>query len=118
VAVGLIVLAGGVLGVARLGGDHRPALHRSARPAWCPWLNLPSPIGGGRPPRIDRFDAREIVGLELADAKRLAARDDCTVRVVNGGAMLTMDLGTSRINVDVEDGIVTGLDPRAGGPIG
>jgi hypothetical protein len=116
----LIVLAGGVLGAAGVGGDHRPALHRSARPVWCPPVNLPIPIpiDGRRLPDLARFDARKIVGLKLADAEHLAAVDDCSIRVVNGDDLLTMDLVFRRINVDVQDGIVTGLDSRWGGPLG
>jgi hypothetical protein len=121
VAVGLIVLAGGVLGAAGFGGDPRPALHRSARPVWCPSVIFP-PISKVvlrlRDPDHSQFDARGIVGLKLAAAEHLAGRNDCTVRVVNGGGALTMDLQSRRIDVDVQDGIVTGLDARTGGPIG
>lgn len=108
VAVALIAV-GLALGC---GGDDPPALHRAARPVWCPAADF------GRP--ASRFDARRLVGLELGAASQLAVRNRCTLRVVGGDTnpVVTMDLRPDRVNVDVVDGIVTGLDGRGGGPIG
>jgi hypothetical protein len=116
----LLVLATPALAIVGCGGADPPQLHRSARPAWCPSAIItrdhhrPHNHGHGH------FDARRLVGLDLAAATQLAARNACTVRVVGGDThpVVTLDLRFDRVNVDVEGGIVTALETQLGGPIG
>jgi hypothetical protein len=95
-------------------------LHRPAVAAWCPSAIITpltrrfSDAGHGR------WDARAVIGLRLDDARRLAARHGCRLRVVGGKdldpqEMINMDLRFDRVNVDVTDGIVTTLDGAASG---
>jgi hypothetical protein len=70
----------------------------SERPINCP------------PEEETAFDARELVGESVQDAARLARRNDCSVRVVErDGQPLpgTDDFVPSRINVVIDDGLVT-----------
>lgn len=97
----------------------RPSLHRPAVAAWCP-----SVVQGveGEKPRRGSWDAREIVGLDLDEARGVAARHGCEVRPVGGEdvdprAVVTMDLRFDRINVDVTDGVVVGLNGDASGDV-
>ena len=63
---------------------------------WCP----------GDAAAARRLDARRLIGLTLREARDLAARFDCTVRVIerDGRALpRTQDLRRDRINVDVRD---------------
>jgi hypothetical protein len=56
------------------------------------------------------FDARELEGQALAEAKATANARGCSVRVARRDGedlMVTQDLSTSRINVEVTDGRVT-----------
>jgi len=52
---------------------------------------------------------RQLIGLTVKDAREVATRSRCTLRLVrlNGkGLTVTADLGLNRIDVSVEDGIV------------
>jgi hypothetical protein len=52
---------------------------------------------------------RQLIGLTAKDAREVATRSRCTLRLVrlNGkGLIVTADLGLNRIDVSVEDGIV------------
>lgn len=52
---------------------------------------------------------RRLIGLHVNDARELATRSRCTLRLVrlNGkGLIVTLDLGWNRIDVSVEDDIV------------
>jgi hypothetical protein len=105
------------------GGAGPPRLHRLARPAWCPSAIFTR--DHRNPHRLrshghGHFDARRLVGLKLAAASQLAARNACTVRVVGGDThpAVTLDLRPDRVNVEVTDGIVTALETQLGGPIG
>ena len=52
---------------------------------------------------------RQLIGLTVKDAREVATRSDCTLRLVrlNGkGLIVTADLGLNRVDVSVEDGIV------------
>ena len=52
---------------------------------------------------------RQLVGLHVKDARKLATQSHCTLRLVrlNGkGLIVTADLGLNRIDVSVEDNIV------------
>jgi hypothetical protein len=60
--------------------------------------------------RQDAFDAQQVVGESVQGAERLAERHGCSVRVIErDGEPLagTDDLVPSRINVVVENGLVT-----------
>jgi hypothetical protein len=70
---------------------------------------VPCPSGedGGAP---GAFDARELEGRTLAQATATAKARGCSVRVARRDGedlVLTQDLSTSRINVEVTDGRVT-----------
>ncbi|WP_022930087.1 hypothetical protein [Patulibacter americanus] len=67
----------------------------------------PSDKAGGAP---GAFDARELEGRPLAEAQATAKARGCSVRVARRDGedlMVTQDLSTSRINVEVTDGRVT-----------
>jgi hypothetical protein len=56
------------------------------------------------------FATEQLLGLALPDAERLAGESDCAVRVVERDGeplAVTMDFSPTRINVAVEDGLVT-----------
>jgi hypothetical protein len=58
-----------------------------------------------------RAVGRQLIGLQLEDARELATRSRCSLRVVrrDGKALaITADLCTNRINVETEDDIVVG----------
>lgn len=70
-------------------------------------IPCPSNKGGGAP---GAFDARELEGRTLAQAEATAKARGCSVRVARRDGedlILTQDLSTSRINVEVTDGRVT-----------
>jgi hypothetical protein len=103
--------------------DHpRPVLHRPAAAAWCPSATVhiqSHKLSAWR----GTWDARAIIGLTLDDASRLAKRHGCQLRPVGGKDVdaqtaITMDLIFNRINVDVDDGIVTALDTTNGDMVG
>lgn len=59
------------------------------------------------------FDARELLGLEIARAKALAKNNDCAVRVVNRDGqelVRTMDYSNARINVTETEGRIVALN--------
>jgi hypothetical protein len=65
------------------------------------------PSGGHFCPReSERFNARELVGLRVGEARRTAERHDCSLRVVRHGGewlIVTQDFRVDRINVAVRD---------------
>jgi hypothetical protein len=70
-------------------------------------IPCPSDKAGGSP---GSFDARELEGRTLAQAEATAKARGCSVRVARRDGedlILTQDLSTSRINVEVTDGRVT-----------
>jgi hypothetical protein len=70
-------------------------------------IPCPSDKAGGAP---GSFDARELEGRTLAQAQAAAKARGCSVRVARRDGedlMVTQDLSTSRINVEVTDGRVT-----------
>jgi hypothetical protein len=70
-------------------------------------IPCPSDKGGGSP---GTFDARELEGRTLAQARDVARGHGCSVRVARRDGtdlMLTQDLSPSRINVAVTDDRVT-----------
>jgi hypothetical protein len=77
----------------------------------------PPPSGGylcprqqpGPPPRAEAFDARELVGLKVKKARRVAVAHACELRVVrrNGEPLVvTQDFRTDRVNVAVRHKVV------------
>jgi hypothetical protein len=67
----------------------------------------PRPPAG--PPTPEGYDARELVGLRVGKAKRVAERHGCTLRVVRRDGewlVVTQDFRTDRINVAVRDRVV------------
>jgi hypothetical protein len=104
--------------------DHpRPALHRPAAAAWCPSAIFDVHVHKLSDARRGSWDARAVMGLTLDDAIRLAQRHRCQLRPVGGKdvdahTVLIMDLRFNRINVDVTDGIVTGLEDTSGDMVG
>jgi hypothetical protein len=117
-AVGLLAAGAAVWGC---GGADRPTLHRAAHAAWCPSAVVRLEDGSSRSYGHGHFDARALVGLDVAAANSLASRHGCMMRVVGGdGApdVITMDLISDRINVDVHEGLVTALDTANGDVIG
>jgi hypothetical protein len=67
----------------------------------------PRPQAG--PPMRESYDARDLVGLRVAKARRVAERHRCTLRVVrrNGeDLVVTQDFRTDRINVAVRRHVV------------
>lgn len=77
------------------------ATEPAAEKLWCPGE------GGGR-----RFDTQALVGDSLDAAEKRAAGYGCIIRVVerDGEAFpVTLDFSPSRINVVVEDDLVTGV---------
>jgi hypothetical protein len=103
--------------------DHpRPVLHRPAAAAWCPSA-IVEIQGHKLSARPGNWDARAVIGLTLDAASRLAKRHGCQLRPVGGNDVdantpITMDLIFNRINVDVDDGIVTALDATNGDMVG
>jgi hypothetical protein len=70
-------------------------------------IPCPSDKAGGAP---GSFDARELEGRTLAEAQATAKARGCSVRVARRDGedlIVTQDLSTSRINVEVTDGRVT-----------
>lgn len=73
----------------------------------CPAQKAPAVLG--------RFDARELVGKSLAEARRVALEHTCDIRIVGGDRdyrkprLITADLVLNRINVIVEGGRITGV---------
>jgi hypothetical protein len=66
--------------------------------------------------RLGDFDAREVLGREVPDAEALARRAGCSVQVVKRDSENLpgiVNLDPSRIDVVVEDGIVTRIDSVA-----
>lgn len=71
-------------------------------------IPCPSNKDGGSSPSA--FDARELEGRTLAQAEATAKARGCSVRVARRDGedlIVTQDLSTSRINVEVADGRVT-----------
>jgi hypothetical protein len=59
--------------------------------------------------RCEQFEASALVGLELADARRPAAREGCSLRVVirDGRRLIRRaDLRKDRINVATRDRVI------------
>jgi hypothetical protein len=52
------------------------------------------------------FDARRLLGKPLRDAQRIAARDDCEVRLANRDSVLTADWDLRRVAVRTQEGVV------------
>jgi hypothetical protein len=74
-------------------------VERPAKPVYCP-----TAVGGKGPKAKDRFDAREILSLSVAEAKAVAKKHGCVVRVVRRDGVdlvRTMDFSNARINVTV-----------------
>jgi hypothetical protein len=122
-----VLAAAAALALAIAWGSHdraRPTLHRPAAAAWCPSIVIPAHARKLSDTRHGAWDARAIIGLDLDDARRLAGRHGCELRPVGGEdvdphVVLTLDLRSNRINVDVTDGVVTALDGGTrGGAIG
>lgn len=73
----------------------------------CPAQKAPALLG--------RFDARELVGKTLAEARRAALNHTCDIRVVGTDRdyrrprLITANLVLNRINVIVEDGRITSI---------
>jgi hypothetical protein len=113
-------IAVGTTAVLATRGD-APTLHRLAAPVWCgPPTPLHEELRLGRREH-GNFDARALIGLNLDAANDLAVRNGCSVRVVRQDGIantITLELLIGRINVDVQQDIVTALDASFGGPIG
>ncbi|MEV4419172.1 hypothetical protein AB0L40_04255 [Patulibacter sp. NPDC049589] len=94
-------------------GDDAPEVVVATMPAKAkPYPRIANAPGVSPGARVSRFDARRIIGMRVDPARRLAARYDCTLRVVEGeGAAkaFTADLNLRRIDVRVEHGVVTRL---------
>ena len=87
------------------------SVQRPSKPVRCP---APAAFKGGKDSDgTGAFDARELLGLETAEAKDLAERHDCAIRVVNRDGqelVRTMDLSNRRINVTETKGRIVALD--------
>ncbi|WP_026910209.1 hypothetical protein [Patulibacter minatonensis] len=72
-------------------------VERPAKPVYCPGE------GGGKSPKAkDRFDARDLLSLSTAEAKAVAKKKGCVVRVVRRDGVdlvRTMDYSNARVNV-------------------
>ena len=94
-----------------------PAVQQRKQPLWCPKARYEQKRRDDGRYDVERephgtFDARRLLGREVADAERLAKAADCTVRVVaRDGERLavTEELRPNRINVTVRRGYVTAL---------
>ena len=94
-----------------------PEVQQRTKPVWCPGPRYSQVRRGDGRYDVERvphgtFDARALLGERLADAERMAKRNECTVRVVvRDGEQLvtTQDLRADRINVSVRRGYVTAL---------
>jgi hypothetical protein len=94
-----------------------PSVQQRKKPVWCPkerFEQVRRDDGRYDVRRVPHgtFDARDVIGRPLEDAKSLAERNDCRLRVVqrDGEKLVrTEDLRPNRINVTVESGYVTAL---------
>lgn len=86
-------------------------VERPSKPVRCPAAaGFKGGAGGGG---AGDFDARELLGLEIAKAKALAKRNGCAVRVVNRDGqelVRTMDYSGGRINVTETKGRIVALN--------
>jgi hypothetical protein len=93
-----------------VGKNTQPAITQPAHAAPCPSQH----DSNGHPrPTTSSFDARELLGMTEREAERTARPAGCSVRVVKrDGEFLarTDDVVVSRINVEVEAGIVVALE--------
>jgi hypothetical protein len=67
------------------------------------------PSGTPSDPATEHYDARELVGLRVGEARRIAESHRCLLRVVRRDGeplVVTQDFRTDRINVSVRDHIV------------
>lgn len=86
-------------------------VQRPSKPVRCPAAG--GFKGAEESGAVGGFDARELLGLETAEAKALARRNDCAVRVVNRDGrelVRTMDYSNSRINVTETKGRIVALN--------
>jgi hypothetical protein len=116
----VVAAAMAVTSTGACGSDDRPkpSLRRPAAAVWCPSTILTLYARKPGDARHGTWDARAIIGLNLDDARRLAARHGCQIRVVGGedadpDTLITMDLRFDRVNVEVTGGVVTALDGGA-----
>lgn len=106
-----IALAVGVLmtgcGNGDSGNDTTPQATPSVSDSSADSPCLTSPSSDVATPGID---VDQFIGLSLADAKRLAKNQDLTTRLAGEDGdcyALTMDYRTDRVNLYVENGVVT-----------
>lgn len=114
-------LAVGGLALASLGGeDDRPTQGTDLTALRCPLVPT-TPTADGQQqyePAPDAFDTAELIGLELDDARALAAEHGCgvVVSVEDGrGVPVPIDVDPKRIYVYTEDGAVTEIEGVGGG---
>lgn len=72
-----------------------PRVHRPDEPVWCP-------------SGTQRFDAREILGMDFEEGYDHAREHGCVVRDFTGGG--DDSAGTARISVFVSRGVITEID--------
>jgi len=82
---------------------------RPARPVWCPTIFHGQTSGMSSPnPRVARsFDTRVLLGHTQIAAASVARSHGCSLRVVNQGGVETADGRPTRIDIDVNHGIIT-----------
>ena len=108
--VPLITASLAVVLVAACGSDSDDASRSAASPVASPTVTLPPPTQSlDADPDQDVVSAA-LVGLTKEQAEEVAADAGYTVRVtIEDGQMfpMTMDYRTDRINIEVENGVVT-----------
>ena len=102
-------VAVGACGGGEAGSSYRPEpeIQAAAKPIWCPTAHAERRGSRGN------FDARRLLGLAEREARTLAERNDCVVRVVRRDGQpldTTADLNFYRINVGVNDNVVTRIE--------
>jgi hypothetical protein len=92
----VVVLA---VAAAGCGGSE---VERSARPLWCP----------RGVPTSQAFDAREVLGVRKAKAEQVTRKAGCTLAVLREDDVrfaITANFDPKRLQVEIDDGIVTRL---------
>jgi hypothetical protein len=99
------VAAAAVVAIAGCGGRASVAIVRSPAPVLCP-ATAAKP-GGAAPRR--RFDARQLLGLRIAAARRAASAYGCVIRAIaidGRRQLLTGDLRFDRVDVYISRDVV------------
>jgi hypothetical protein len=84
---------------------------RPTEAVWCPTVYHAQTIGLSHPNQrvAGSFDTRLLLGRTKAAATSVAHPHGCLLRVVSQGGLLTADGRPNRIDVDINDGIVSAI---------